>query len=264
MKAKSIESVLKKLVPKRYYSKFVADNLMSPYDSVLTGPFQGMKYISASVGSKLYPKIQGIYEKELQNLIVDILALKYQSLINVGAAEGYFAVGFALKDQGINVLAYEMDETGRQKIQELSSLNGVSDRITIKGECTLNEMKEQVMPADLIVMDVEGAEEILLDPINCSQLYDCDILVEMHENRVPGVESKIRERFSETHHIEEYEAQSRGEKDLVIPVKLTADQSLINAVTFGNFRKKVIKRLVDEYRPSQIKWFWMRRKSAIS
>ena len=80
---------------------------------------------------------------------------------------------------------------------------------------------------------------------------------------MPGVEKKIRERFDKTHHVEEYDAKSRGEEDLVIPVKLSADQSLINVVTFGKFRKKIIKRLVDEYRPSQIKWFWMRRKSAI-
>ncbi|MGB3466837.1 MAG: hypothetical protein WBA74_16270 [Cyclobacteriaceae bacterium] len=261
MQVKSLEKFLKKLVPHRYYSKYVASDIMSPYQSVLAGPFKGMKYISASTGSKLYPKILGIYEKELEEVVTKLMERDYQKMINVGAAEGYFAVGFALKSGDIKVLAYEMEEKGRQNIKKLAALNNVLPKLEIKGECTVEELNKCVTADNLIVMDVEGAEDFLLDPATCPALIRTDILLEVHENKVPGVEQRIRKRFSDTHDIEEIDAVARTENDLDITFDLTADQKIFNAFTLGKFRKSVIKRLVDEYRPSQIKWFVMTRQS---
>lgn len=258
---KKLEDFLKKLVPRRYYSKYVAGDIMRPYTSVISGPFKGMKYISVSTGSKLYPKILGSYEKELEEIVQKLIDREYLKMINVGAAEGYFSVGFAMKNTNITVVAYEMENKGRENIKALAALNDVSDKIEIRGECTVAELNKTVTPGVLIVMDVEGAEDFLLDPQTCPSLLEADVLLEVHDNKVPGVESRIRDRFRGTHYIEEVDALPRGEKDLKIPFELKADQKVFNTLTFGKFRKNVIKRLVDEYRPSQIRWFNMTRKN---
>jgi len=38
------------------------------------------------------------------------------------------------------VVAYEMDEAGRQQLKELARLNQVSDQLEIRGLCTMEEM----------------------------------------------------------------------------------------------------------------------------
>src|SRR5512140_2013789 len=62
---------------------------------VLSGPFKGMRYGDFSYNSALIPKLLGTYEADLHNWVGEALATGYDAVINVGCAEGYYAVGFA-------------------------------------------------------------------------------------------------------------------------------------------------------------------------
>src|SRR6266446_5569422 len=61
------------------------------------GPFAGMRYIDNAFGSAYVPKLLGIYERELNDCIERACALSFPLIIDIGAAEGYYAIGMALR-----------------------------------------------------------------------------------------------------------------------------------------------------------------------
>ena len=60
------------------------------------GPFKGMRYHGDAMGGAVAPKIKGVYESELAPFFVKRSAIPFQHIIDVGAAEGYYAVGCAM------------------------------------------------------------------------------------------------------------------------------------------------------------------------
>jgi hypothetical protein len=61
---------------------------------VLNGPFAGMQYPHfVSHGSAIWPKLLGTYESELTNAILAKKNIDYSSIVGIGCAEGYYAVG---------------------------------------------------------------------------------------------------------------------------------------------------------------------------
>lgn len=62
---------------------------------ILSGPFKGLMYPRESVGSAWAPKLLGTYESELSPTIERIVSGGYRSVVDIGAAEGYYAVGLA-------------------------------------------------------------------------------------------------------------------------------------------------------------------------
>src|SRR5918997_1281919 len=69
---------------------------------VQAGPFRGMRYsprLTASdtlLSHTLLPKLVGCYEVELHDTLAAVFKRKYRQVINIGCAEGYYAVGLAL------------------------------------------------------------------------------------------------------------------------------------------------------------------------
>src|SRR5579859_5362525 len=59
---------------------------------VRSGPFAGMRYVDASIGSAYLPKLLGIYERELHPVIEEACASRPGLIVDLGAAEGYYAV----------------------------------------------------------------------------------------------------------------------------------------------------------------------------
>ncbi|MCR9254414.1 MAG: hypothetical protein NXI20_28630 [bacterium] len=258
---KLAEKILKRLLIPRYNSKTIARTFMQQFNKVVAGPFKGLKYTDESIGSKLYPKILGTYEQELHSTVQEIVESKYEKVINVGAAEGYYAIGFASVMPKISVTAFETSSSGQKLIKSLAELNGVTSRLEIKGECTPKNMQEFLTAKSCIVMDVEGAEKLLLNPQNCKPLLKADILVEVHEHLVSGIQSQLRSWFNRTHEIQEIQSRKRSSSDFKFDLHLTWDQRFVNSITFGNFNRKIINRLINEYRKAPVKWFFMRQKS---
>src|SRR6516164_11669035 len=62
---------------------------------ILTGPFSGMAYLNTSDFGPIAPKWLGSYEMEIQDLVGELCGSGYPTIVNVGSAEGYYAVGFA-------------------------------------------------------------------------------------------------------------------------------------------------------------------------
>src|SRR5665213_3133834 len=62
---------------------------------VSQGSFQGMNYIPRAYYSEILPKLVGTYERELIPAIEMICRADCDWIVDIGAAEGFYAVGMA-------------------------------------------------------------------------------------------------------------------------------------------------------------------------
>lgn len=188
----------------------VYDRLGRP-TNLLAGPFAGMRYIERATGSAYLPKIVGTYEAGLVPAIESIIMYEPDVIIDVGAAEGYYAVGFALRLKSARIIACDIYKPARYLLRKLAVYNGVTDRIDLRTRCTPTTLEKDVTGAarPVIICDCEGYEDDLLNPALAPALARAAILVELHEMFRPGVSARIRERFKKTHDIATIRETSR-------------------------------------------------------
>jgi predicted RNA methylase len=219
---------------------------------VLQGPFAGMKYIDDSVGSAYIPKLLGLYEKELSHCVAAINELKPEQIIDIGAGEGYYAVGLARLNPAVRILAFEMQPAGRSAIVDLARLNDVEKQIEVRGECRVADLQAALstIGRSVVVCDVEGAELELIDQSAVPALRNATILLELHEFVVPGITGEIKKRFSATHDIELIWQQPRSRSDF--PWR-TLGTSILP--------KAYLDWAVSEWRPERMAWLWMQPKA---
>jgi hypothetical protein len=174
-----------------------------------------MDYISQSSGSSYYPKLLGTYEKELHESIARIRKQQPNLIVDIGAAEGYYAVGLAMLLPEASVLTFDIDGQAREHLRKLAERNGVTDRVQIDGRCSPEVLEAAIAgkPRVSIICDVEGYETELLDLETVPSLRQACILVETHPHLSKGIEDLIHCRFSQSHKIERIECLARGEAD---------------------------------------------------
>jgi len=216
---------------------------------VKSGPFRAMKYVDSSVGSVLLPKLLGVYEKELHFAVERACDLGFSSIINIGAGEGYYAVGMAIRNPDARVLAFESDAAGRAATGQLARLNAVDERVEIRGACEAADLAEALAAAGgkaLVICDVEGAELSLLDPEVVGALRSCHILVELHDFVVRGLSDVVRTRFAASHQIRAIWQQDRTRADF-------PSRELYALLLPEHY----LRTVMAEYRPERMSWFWM-------
>src|SRR5262249_2338225 len=102
--------------------------------TVLGGPFAGMEYLAGTSEGALTPRLLGVYESELHPHLEAFAAADLDCVIDVGCAEGYYAVGLARMMPEVTVYAYDISEVARDACADLARRNGVQDRVVIGGE----------------------------------------------------------------------------------------------------------------------------------
>jgi hypothetical protein len=216
--------------------------------AIASGPFHGMKYVPSGIGSVYYPKLLGIYERELHPVVESISRLKPARIIDIGAAEGYYAVGLALRNPDAEVVAFEQTPEGRQLVADLAARNDATDRVRILGRCEPADLRAELAHAGpvVVVCDVEGYETALLDPAAVPELSSAWVLVELHEFIVAGVGELIRGRFEKTHRITEIAQTDRSRADY----------------PYLSWYTRLLPRSyatypVNEFRPARMSWLWM-------
>ncbi len=189
----------------------LAEKYLKSHGSVVRhGPFSGMHYLTRAAGSVLIPKLIGCYEVELHPHITLLQAKGFNHIIDIGAAEGYYAVGLARLLPEAQVTAYELNSTARRDCERLAILNNVGDRVRIQRRCAWEHLAADLQPQSLIFCDCEGFEWQLLDSERVPVLSSCHLLVELHSTpEVADVMEGVRRRFSQTHQIEFIEQQYR-------------------------------------------------------
>lgn len=167
---------------------------------VRRGPFTGLRYPDAySHGSTLAPKLLGTYEAELQPTMQRFLQKDYSLIIDVGGAEGYYAVGCALRWPNAQVVAYELGREARAAIREMAAANGVADQIKIEAECMFGDLYGR---RGLVICDIEGGEADLLTAEHAAEGFrNSDFLIETHDLFRPDICQQLYQQFSQTHHV---------------------------------------------------------------
>jgi precorrin-6B methylase 2 len=181
----------------------VVDNLF-PDLTVASGPFQGMRYPrEQSVGSALLLKLLGSYESELHSALETMLTNNYAAVVDVGCAEGYYAVGLGLRLKAAEIYAFDTDARAREACGEMARLNGIADRVHIAGVCDDNVLRSlPLRPKALIIADCEGYEKELFTPRAREVLVGHDLIIETHDFIDINISQHLRNAFSGTHRIQ--------------------------------------------------------------
>ena len=107
--------MLKALFPERYHPYWKLRRLIETATNgvVLSGPFQGLSLPPKATFDAYSPKILGTYELELHAIVKEIIRSDFAAVIHIGAAEGYYACGFAAAIPEVQVTAFEAVVSGR-------------------------------------------------------------------------------------------------------------------------------------------------------
>jgi SAM-dependent methyltransferase len=187
-------------------------------NKVQSGPFAEMVLPDADSwgdGDRA-AKLLGTYEENLHASLYRAVERAPATVVNVGCAEGFYAVGLArLLPQG-RVFAFDIDSHAGSVCRAAAAANGVGDRVTVEGLCTPEALSSlaQRPGGVLLFLDCEGAEKVLLDPLLVAGLEHCDILVETHDVVERGLTELVEQRLSPSHRVERLSQGGRNPNDI--------------------------------------------------
>ncbi|MDA8379096.1 MAG: hypothetical protein M0Z50_19065 [Planctomycetia bacterium] len=183
-------------------------------NAVCCGPFSGMSYPPRSLDRHVTDKLLGTYEMELHPFLEEAIKAGPEQVIDVGPAEGYYAVGLARSLPDATITAFDADSWARERTAEMAQVNG-SSNLQTRGLCTGQWLVDNVRDKTLVIMDCEGCELGLTASIaSCRSHLLSWWLIELHETQVPGVTRTLLQRFNKTHHAELCTSRSRDRGDL--------------------------------------------------
>jgi hypothetical protein len=194
---------------------------------VLDGPFAGMEYAIAAVGSAYIPKLVGSYEAELHAVLASAIERGYRTIVDIGCAEGYYAVGLAVKLPSARIYAFDSDSRAQQLCHQMAHANRVVDRVEVSGECTPEQLARLPLEGALVICDVEGYEIELLCPEIAPALLTCDLLVELHDCFQRGITQTICARFRSSHDVVMIDSLPRDVRDYPAIHFLAADDQRV-------------------------------------
>ena len=168
---------------------------------VLQGPLRGLDFLPESAEGCHVAKLLGCYEQPLQPHIEAAIGAGYGVVLNIGCAEGYYAVGLARRMPGARMLAFDIDPVARKVCAELARKNGVEGRVEIGERFSPSDFAAYAGQRALVLCDIEGAERTLLDPVAAPALRGMDLIVESHDCLQAGITQELIDRFRPTHDV---------------------------------------------------------------
>tara|TARA_B100000925_G_scaffold154375_1_gene115785 strand:+ start:799 stop:1530 length:732 start_codon:yes stop_codon:yes gene_type:complete len=183
---------------KKYWSILSYEHAKKHNFVVKYGIFKNLKMnheISWGRGD-IASKIYGFYENKIQQKLKDI---NNPILIDIGAADGFFAIG-SLKSK-ICEFCYAFEETkkSRENLFKTAQINNVQNKLSIIGKATKDNFFS-LLPSEInfskvtILCDIEGGEfDFFSDEILKTIKYS-NIIIEIHKNHNKNLEIVLLER----------------------------------------------------------------------
>jgi len=156
--------------------------------TVAFGPFTGLRlddsswWGAADRGSMLL----GIYEKEVLDWVAAACARR-STLVDLGAADGYYAVGCLAAGLVERAVTFEQSAEGQAAIRVNARSNGVEGRVEVRGLAAADFAAELVATSGVdfgdavVIIDIEGAEFDVLSADCLRALAGAMVVVELHE-----------------------------------------------------------------------------------
>lgn len=154
-------------------------------------------------GSRLLPKLLGSYKSELHTVIDALCQTPFDCIEDIGCAEGYYAVGFAMRCPSARLQGHDLNMAALEHCRELACANGVAQRVTLGGAITTADLL-QLSHQDLVlvVCDCEGFEKHFFTPESALALRSAHVLVEMHDCFDLQISTLLVHAFAVTHDVE--------------------------------------------------------------
>jgi len=215
---------------------------------VQNGPFAGMKLCPEPTWTdgNLCLKLLGYYEHELHAVIEKAIARQPKTIINVGCAEGYYAVGLGMRLPRAKVFAADISSHITWLCSDAGAANGVNPDRMICFLAGYNIELTAEFPC-LTVIDNEGAEEQTVKDL--MQLQS-DFIIECHDFLQPGISARITQLLAASHNVER-----------ITPKPLTDVGVNVNAVTDLKLNTALLQNvLLTEKRNMDCCWLACWRK----
>jgi len=187
------------------------------------GLFAGMRlhktvsWGNADLGSMLL----GVYEKEVQEILLS-LSVGKRNLVDIGAADGYFAVGALVAGIYEESFCFEIDSQSRNILRKNSVLNGVQDSVSVFNKAddgfllNLEEANGFDYGKSVFLIDIEGFELEILTPANLEKMRLSTIILETHGKFVgKAQQEKFESSLSSYHSITEIRTGARDARQFV-------------------------------------------------
>lgn len=222
--------------------------------TVQNGPFAGLTYPDElAIGSAFYPKIVGCYERELWEVFAFFKQQSYERIVDVGSAEGYYAVGLAKYHPNAQVLACDTDENAQQAVLQMAEINGLSS-IQVQGTFDAQQLMQfDFKSKGLLICDCEGFEKQLFTTENCKNLSNVDVLIELHDFIDPTISTTLKNLLAPSHDL-----LSIFSLDDMVKLDNYQFDSILS------FDRKTRYECIREGRPTRMEWLVALPKSADS
>ncbi|MBM2822327.1 MAG: hypothetical protein HW413_1073 [Thermoleophilia bacterium] len=210
------------------------------------GPFRDMVYVDETLHSRfgfnLAARLLGSYEAELQEIVETVISSRYDTILDIGSGDGYYAVGLALRIPGCTVDAFDPDPAARWLCEKVAEANRVLGRVIIKSGATSDDLRAHRDGRVFAKIDCEGCELAVLQPAESEVLRAATILVELHDFLHHGTTSEILSRFSPTHDGQVVECRPRSRGDYPELESFADEDAAI---------------LLSERRPPSLRWAFL-------
>lgn len=183
------------------------------------GPFARLKLPpEAILASGNCAALVGTYEMELHPWIERIVPNMYERLIDIGSAEGYYAIGMALRT-GSRVDAYDPAALARRLCLSVARMNGVSHLVRVHSFCSRRTLRKLAGLRCFILSDCEGYEASLFSEDVIGALIRSDLVIELHDGAAPAGTTRelLRARFKATHRVQVVQFRPRNLSDFPNP-----------------------------------------------
>ncbi len=153
-------------------------------NTVAHGTFRGMHLPEASYWGQTdtSAKILGTYERQVTDKIAEF-AQPDGLMMDIGSADGYFAIGALRSGLFSRCVCFERSEKGQSVLRANAVKNGVMDRVTILGEASEAQILAAVPAGQtgVVLCDIEGGEFQVLSEAVLQHLSSMHIIVELHD-----------------------------------------------------------------------------------
>ncbi len=168
------------------------------------GPFAGLKLPPKAVlASSNCAALVGTYEMELHPWLDRLAPGKYERLLDIGSAEGYYAIGMALRT-GSRVDAFDTASVARRLCRSTARLNAVSHLVRVHSFCSRRTLLGFAGQRCFILSDCEGYETQLFSEDVIGALTGSDFVIELHDGSTPAGNTRelLKARFKTTHRVQ--------------------------------------------------------------
>lgn len=181
--------------------------------TVQSGLFAGMRLAEGIAwgNGDFITKLLGCYEQEIAGAVREVVASQPDLIVNVGCAEGFYAVGMARLVPDVPVFAFDAYAPALTICREAAALNGVADRVMLAGRCSADQLARLIEAAErpFLLLDCEGAElEILTGP-PAEAFARATLLVECHDFDNRAITPALLKQFRSTHAVARIEQGPR-------------------------------------------------------